>query len=167
MTGNLKRDELDFDVQIGNDERPELTADEVKAIREHIKKENAKRTPKQRLETELFSLKLRIQYYLEQENITADKVQTIEAFVKAYLTALNITFKTFASAIDTSDGNLKKYISGERKFNTDLAMKFGSFFHTSPDIWLSIYMKNELYELKKEKEKINHYKKYNYEKVMS
>jgi addiction module HigA family antidote len=70
---------------------------------------------------------------------------------KAYLEALNLTFKRFAIYVDTTDGNLKKYVSGVRKFNTDLALKFGHFFHTSPDLWLNVQIKNELASLKKEK----------------
>jgi plasmid maintenance system antidote protein VapI len=94
------------------------------------------------------------------------KFYSIEAFLEDYLKVLNLTFKKFAVSIDTTDSNLKKYLSGQRKFNIDLAMKFGYFFHTSPELWLRVYTKNEFYLLTKEKSKASKYKKYDYLKVV-
>jgi hypothetical protein len=45
-------------------------------------------------------------------------------------------------------------------------MKFGCFFHTSPDLWLHIYTKNEFILLSKEKSNVSKYKKYDYNKVV-
>jgi len=70
-------------------------------------------------------------------------------------------------SIDTTDANLKKYLSGERKFSHDLAFKFSNFFHTTPDLWLKVNIKNELLILKKEKKQATKYKKYDYEKVFA
>ena len=84
-----------------------------------------------------------------------------------YLEILNITFRKFATSIDTTDSNLKKYLSGERKFSTDLAFKFSNFFHTTPDLWISIDVKNELINLKAQKKQIGKYRKYDYEKILA
>ncbi len=59
-----------------------------------------------------------------------EKPIPLEGFLNAYLTALDISFRRFATAIEINDANLKKYISGERKFNTDLAKRFGRFYST-------------------------------------
>ncbi|MEO6548185.1 MAG: hypothetical protein ABIN94_09305 [Ferruginibacter sp.] len=89
-----------------------------------------------------------------------------ETFLQAYLTALNISFRTFATAIETNDANLKKYLSGERKFNADLARKFGHFFHGSPVIWMKVNQLNDLLELQAEKVD-NRYDRYDFMKHIS
>lgn len=114
----------------------------------------------------LYAIKYRMEEYVEQTDTDSTHSYSISDFLSAYLKALDLSFKKFATSIETSDSNLKKYVSGERKFNTDLAMKFGCFFHTSPELWLRLYLKNEFLLLNKEKTKVNKYKKYDYKKVV-
>lgn len=157
---------MQFDTQIGSEQNPVGSAATRANIRDFIKEQNAKRSRKQKLRAELLGIKYQMQDYADQAELDEKEFKTLETFVKAYLSVLNITFKEFAINIDSSDGNLKKYISGERKFNTDLALKFGHFFHTPPELWIQINVKNELQELKREKRKLSQYKKYDYEKLV-
>ena len=71
------------------------------------------------------------------------------------------------SAFEMKDSNLYKYLIGERKLNPDIVLKLSSFSHTQPELWYYIQTKNELHELGKEKDKINKYKKYNFENFVS
>jgi antitoxin HigA-1 len=79
------------------------------------------------------------------------------------LKSLKITQRDLAQAFEMRDSNLYKYLIGERKLNTDIVLKLSSFSHTQPELWYYIQTKNELADLFKEKEKINKYKKYEYE----
>lgn len=158
-----KKQEADLDVTIsGRDWVPEEMA-QAKAF---AKAHHAQRTPERKLKNQMLSIRYRMEEYIETEKTSEKKVIPLEEFLKEYLKALGLTFKKFAFAIDTTDGNLKKYVSGERKFSTDLAFRFASFFHTTPDLWMRVNIKNELLELKKKKKQTNKYKKYDYEKVL-
>ena len=83
-------------------------------------------------------------------------------FVKLILKTLGITQKNLASTFEMKDTNLYKYLIGERRLNSDIVLKLSSFSHTQPELWFNIQIKNELFELRKEKEKIAKYKKYDY-----
>jgi plasmid maintenance system antidote protein VapI len=155
-----------FDVEIGLPYGTEWSASHLKLVKDFIKKKNQERSPEERLITHIVGLRYKMENYLEDEDIDVKKISTIQFFLDEYLKVLNLSFRKFAISIDTTDGNLKKYLSGERKFSTDLAMKFGSFFHTSPDLWMNICTKNDLLLLKKEKTRLKKYKKYDYKNVI-
>ena len=142
------------------------SAAEMAQAKAFAKAHHAQRTPERKLKNEMLSIQYRMEHYINTEKNGEKNTISLEEFLSDYLKALDITFKKFAQAIDTTDGNLKKYLSGERKFNTDLAFKFASFFHTTPDVWLRVNIKNELLELKKVKNQLSKYKKYDYEKVL-
>jgi len=114
----------------------------------------------------MLSIKYQMEAYLDDNDIKVNKLCTLETFVDYYLDTLNLTFKKFAISIDMTDGNLKKYLVGDRKFSIDLALKFAHFFHTSPDLWLKVQIKNELIELSKNSSQTKKYSKYDYEKVL-
>jgi len=156
----------DFDVKIGLPEGKSWSASKLAAMKALIKKEAAKRSPERKLKNELLGIKYQMEEYIENMDSIEPKLQGIDTFLNAYLSTLNLQFKQFAVFIDTTDGNLKKYLSGQRKFNTDLAMKFGCFFHTSPDLWLKVQLKNELIALRREHRQVARYKKYDYTKVV-
>ena len=166
MATNNHDQETFFKIEIGLPDGKDWSASDLAGIKNFIKNESGKRTPEERLNTQLLAIKYRMEAYLEDNEIKANKVYPIEKFLGDYLKVLNLTLKKFAVSIDTTDGNLKKYLSGERKFNTDLAMKFGCFFHTPPDLWINVYTKNELLLFKKEKTHVSRYKKYDYKKVL-
>jgi addiction module HigA family antidote len=163
MNKKVKKSASDFDMKI----RPKKwTKPESDNVNEFIKIHQTKRTLEQKLKTQMLSIKYQMEEYIQNDEIKNNGITSIEDFLKDYLEALNITFKRFAHAIDSKDANLKKYLSGDRKFSTDLAFKFSSFFHTTPDLWMSVYTKNELLALKKEKKQIDKYKKYDFKKVL-
>ncbi len=133
-------------------------------VHEFILQRAAKRSPERVLKNRLLAVRYQMEAYL-QENDPAKRMN-IEDFVLAYLQALNMPFRKFALAIDSSDGNLKKYVTGERKFNTDLALRFAHFFHTPAELWLKVSVKNDLLAVTSNKNTINKYKKYDYKKAV-
>lgn len=156
----------DFEDRIGLPEGKEWSASHLAYIKAYIRKEAQKRSPEERLSIQLDGLRYTMEEYLDNKEISIKEIRSIESFLAEFLKILNLSFKKFAISIDTTDGNLKKYLLGERKFNIDLAMKFGCFFHTSPDLWMKIYTKNEFLLLQKEKAHIKKYKKYDYKNVV-
>lgn len=164
MKGNRKQDEVNFDVSI----RPkEWTAEELAEVKAYLKARATKRTPGQKLRAEILTITYTMEEYVDNEKITEKQVISLEEFLHRYLVVLNISFRRFAQAIDTTDANLKKYLSGDRKFSTDLALRFANFFHTTPDLWMKVNIKNELLQLKREKKEMGKYKKYDYEKLVN
>ena len=156
----------DLNVEIGLD-NIEWTNEKLEQINAFVKDQAKKRSPERQLKNEMLSVKYKMEAYLD-DDIHSDKaLQTVESFLNSYLKILKLTFKKFSTSIDMTDGNLKKYLSGERKFNADLAFKFASFFHTTPDLWLRVDMKNQLLDLNKNKAQNRKYAKYNYEKVLA
>jgi plasmid maintenance system antidote protein VapI len=166
MVKKVSTKNTDFDVQIGIENGSDWNQGKIASVQELIRSGNAQRSKKARLRTELLSIQYQMEDYVEKSDLRGNDLKSLETFVKSFLHVLNITFKKFAETIDTSDGNLKKYISGERKFNSNLALKFGYFFHTSADLWMKVQMKNELHALQREKTKITTYRKYDYEKII-
>ena len=83
-------------------------------------------------------------------------------FVKLYLKTFNITQKKLADLFEMKDSNLHKYLVGERKLNPSLVLKLSSFSHLNPEYWLRIEVKNELIDIKKERNQNNSYQKYDY-----
>jgi plasmid maintenance system antidote protein VapI len=164
MKTKKKENESVFEMKI----RPkQWSKEELDHVKNTIKAHHATRTPERILKNNMLSIKYQMEDYIHNEKTTGKDIIPLENFLSLYLKIISITFKKFAESIDTTDGNLKKYLSGERKFNTDLAFKFASFFHTTPDLWMGVYTKNELLELKKEKKQFSKYKKYDYEKVLA
>jgi plasmid maintenance system antidote protein VapI len=115
----------------------------------------------------MLAIRYQIESYVNDEKVSEKNMVPLETFIDMYLETLNITFKKFAYSLDSTDANLKKYLSGDRKFSTDLAFKFASFFHTTPALWMGVYIKNELLALEKEKKQLSKYKKYDYLKVLA
>lgn len=83
-----------------------------------------------------------------------------------YLKVLNLTKKKLATYFEMRDSNLQKYLSGERKLNAEVVLKLSAFSHTKPEHWYRVQVKNELIELKKEKQKVVNYQKYDYRNLV-
>ncbi len=130
------------------------------------KAQNNQRSPERIRKNAMSAVRYRMEEYVMSENSTSEKLHTIEDFVKDFLKVLGLKKGEFARYIDIDDSNLNKYYRSDRRFNTTLALKFAHFFHTSADLWLKVQIKNELFELQKEKEAEEKYKKYDYEKVL-
>jgi addiction module HigA family antidote len=164
MNAPNKNIDNNLKLEIGLTEAGEWNKEKTAQVDDFIKKLAAKRSPEQKLKNEMLSLRYQMEDYIEANELK--KILTIDSFLKSYLSILKVSSKKFAVFIDMKDSNLKKYVTGERKFNTNLAMKFSQAFNTPPDIWLKLQVKNELWELHKEKKQANQYKKYNVGKLM-
>ncbi len=127
---------------------------------------HSKRSPERLLKNAMLAIQYRMEHYLQDELISLENICTIEQFVTDFLKVLGINKTTFARFIEIDGANLNKYYRSDRRFNTELALKFSHFFHTPPDLWLKIQIKNELLSLQKEKEAKEKYSKYDYEKLL-
>jgi plasmid maintenance system antidote protein VapI len=125
-----------------------------------------RRSPERLMKNAMLSVLYRMEYYLQNDQVTPDHICGIEDFVKDFLIVLKINKTTFAQLIEVNGANLNKYYRSERRFNTELALKFAHFFHTPPDLWLRIQIKNELLLLQEEKQSDEKYTKYDYEKLL-
>ena len=161
----VKKDTKDFNLEFGVNDGQKWSSERLAETDEIAKEIAGKRTPEMKLKNRMLSIRYQMEEYLQNQAIKDNELMNLEVWLKDYLKALNLTQKRFAELIENQDGNLKKYLIGERRFSTDLAMKFGHFFHTKPDLWLNIQIKNDVLLLKKQKETAVKYEKYDYEKV--
>lgn len=135
----------------------------IKAI---LEKENKAIIPPKDRKAALLSIQYRMEYYLFTNNSAITRIRPLEEFLAAFLQTLQIPFKVFALAIDSTDANLKKYLVGQRRFTLDLAMKFGAFFQVPPELWMNIQAKNEVLRLQSDPEIREKMAGYHYEQVL-
>jgi antitoxin HigA-1 len=162
MTTVKNKNAINLKVEIGSNKPKQWTESEIARLKTFAKDNAKRRSDEQKINNKLMALRYEIEEYL---NHNRSKPLTLEDVVWNYLNVLNLPFRKFAVYLDTTDSNLKKYVTGERKFNKDLALKFSHFFHTPAELWLKLQLKNELFELKNKKE-IKQYEKYDYRKVI-
>lgn len=139
-------------------------------LREFIIAENAKRTPEQKLETEMLGIQYLMEDYINNDSLRIVELEpaellSIHYFVKRYMKVLNVSQKQLAELFEMKDSNLHKYLSGERKLNTDIAFKLASFTKTTPEHWLRLEIRNELKKLGGTK--AAEFEKYGYENLMT
>jgi len=138
--------------------------DKSASLKEFITTQSQKQSEEQKLRNELLAIQYRIEDYIESENIT-DRLRILD-FVKLYLKTFNVSQKKLADLFEMKDSNLHKYLVGERKLNTSIVLKLSSFSHLDPEYWLRVEVKNELFEITKEKERSNDYEKYDYRNLL-
>ena len=165
MATTKAKKEIDFNVEIGLKDGQEWNAEKLSKTKKLIKDLAAKRSPERVLKNELLAIQYKMEEYTEADEKSIIKPIPLKTFLQEYLTALNISLRKFAIAIDMNDSNLKKYISGDRKFNADIARKFGRFFHTSPTTWMKVQQIDDLIKLRTEKIDERYYK-YDFTKVV-
>lgn len=165
MATTKAKKEIDFNVEIGLNDGQEWNAEKLSKTKKLIKDLAAKRSPERVLKNELLAIQYKMEEYTEADEKSIIKPIPLKTFLQEYLTALNISLRKFAIAIDINDSNLKKYISGDRKFNADIARKFGRFFHTSPTTWMKVQQIDDLIKLRTEKIDERYYK-YDFTKVV-
>jgi plasmid maintenance system antidote protein VapI len=151
---------------IGPNDGHKRSKEKVAEIAELAKLHNNKRSPERLRRNAMLAIQYRMEHYVNDDQITYENIYTIEDFVKDFLKVLGINKGAFATYIEMDGSNLNKYYRSERRFNTELALKFAYFFHTPADLWLKVQIKNELLQLQKEKEAEDKYRKYDYEKVL-
>lgn len=118
---------------------------DFKALQTAILEHSQKQSPKDKLRNEL----LRLRFKMEEYNSKTLPQNPVEAgeFIKEFLKLLDIQSKVFAQYIGYQESNLSALYKGRRKINHDLALKLGKIFNTTPDLWLSIQTKNELWKI--------------------
>ncbi|SDG27242.1 Helix-turn-helix [Dyadobacter soli] len=149
--------------QLSNDHRRQ-------ALLEFIIAENAKRTPEQKLKTEMLGIQYLMEDYFNDDSLRIVEFEpaeflSIHYFIKRYLKVLNTSQKQLAELFEMKDSNLHKYLTGERKLNTDIAFKLASFTKTTPEHWLRLEIRNELKKLGGAK--VAEFEKYGYEHVVN
>lgn len=130
------------------------------------KAHHAQRSPARLLRNEMLAILYKMEAYLSDERITLKNIKTIKDFANDFLVVLNLKKGEFAAFIEIDLSNLNKYYKEDRKFNPELAIKFGYFFHTPADLWLKVQFKNEMLLFEEEIKSEKKYKKYDYEKVL-
>jgi len=128
--------------------------------------DHSKRSPERLRKNAMLSVQYRMEHYIQDDQVTFENMSAIEDFVKDFLKVLGINKTAFAQYIEMDGANLNKYYRSDRRFNTELALKFAHFFHTPADLWLKVQIKNELLLLQKEKQSEDKYNKYDYEKLI-
>jgi antitoxin HigA-1 len=154
------------DLTIGPNDGHSRTKEEAGKMAALAKLHNSKRSPERLRRNAMLAVQYRMEHYVNNDQVTYENIYAIEDFVKDFLKVLGINKGAFAGYIEMDGSNLNKYYRSDRRFNTELALKFAYFFHTSAELWLKIQVKNELLQLQKEKEAEEKYRKYDYEKVL-
>ncbi len=154
------------DLTIGPNDGQKRSKEKTAEIAALAKLHNSKRSPGRLRRNAMLAVQYRMEHYVNDDQVTYERIYAIEDFVKDFLKVLGINKGTFAGYIEMDGSNLKKYYRSERRFNIELALKFAHFFHTPADLWLKVQIKNELLQLQKEKETEDKYRKYDYEKVL-
>ncbi|MFT4019068.1 MAG: hypothetical protein QM668_19045 [Agriterribacter sp.] len=139
--------------------------DKMSSLKSFIRSHSQKQSKERKLKNELLAIQYQIEDYIDSEHI-AEKKKILD-FVKMYLKVFNATQKSLAALFEMQNGNLHKYLNEGRKLNPSMVLKLSAFSHTDPEYWLRIEVKNELFEVTKEKEKISEYKKYDYKHLLA
>ena len=153
----MKNKEIQFE-EIWNDKKKE-------ELKEFITSHSANQSKERMLTNRLLSIQYKLEDYIQNDS-DDEQVLKILDFVKMYLKALNLTKKKLATYFEMRDSNLQKYLSGERKLNAEVVLKLSAFSHTKPEQWYRVQVKNELIELKKEKQNTASYQKYDYRNLV-
>jgi plasmid maintenance system antidote protein VapI len=153
----MKNKEIQIE-EIWNDKKKE-------GLKEFIASHSANQSKQQMLTNNLLSIQYKLEDYIQNESDDEEVLKILD-FVKMYLKALNLTKKRLAAYFEMRDSNLQKYLSGERKLNAKVALKLSAFSHTKPEHWYRVQVKNELIELRKEKQNVAEYQKYDYRNLV-
>jgi antitoxin HigA-1 len=169
LTSKKSQDQSNEDfveLTIGSGDTNEWSEAKAAEIAALAKAHHAGRSPERIRKNAMLAVQYRMEHYIGNDSVTAENMSKIEDFVKEFLVVLNINKTAFARFIDIDISNLNKYYSNDRRFSTELALKFGHFFHTPPNIWLQIQAKNEILILQQEEKADDKYAKYDYEKLL-
>ena len=94
----------------------------------------------EQLEAHLFSLRLRMERFITNEDIIDF---TAGDFLKELLDLLEIDYNSFSKYINYEQLDFEATLLGKRRFDLDLAFKLGKIFSMDPAIWLLIQSKND------------------------
>ena len=72
-----------------------------------------------------------------------------EEFLKPY----NLTQSALAKALHTSFRAVNELVNGKRGITTEMALKLSRYFGTSPQMWLNLQNRYDLYRIEQKKRK--------------
>ncbi|NET80395.1 hypothetical protein [Okeania sp. SIO1F9] len=130
------------------------TKEHSKNVQDFIKQHYAQTDPVEKLENRLFAIKLQMQDYLQNEDITEIKTvgEFIQEAIAAFKELLQISKKALAEHWETTTANLSKYLNKERVLNVELALKIASTLDVPAQLLLDIQIKNELIKVGNKKD---------------
>lgn len=127
-----------------------VNSQEFKFLQSMIRQKSEELSDEEKLQNNLFSIKLRMYAYLNQES---DELVEAGRFLDEFIKSIKIKKKTFADYIETKESNLSALFNGNRRINADLAIKLGRIFGLDPVIWMNIQTKNDIAKRENQKEK--------------
>jgi addiction module HigA family antidote len=121
---------------------------DYRMVRRAILKHYHNKTPDQKRKNKFFSIKLRLEDYLETGNpeFMITQGQLLKKLVRLY----KIRIKILAAYIGISESKLSSIIAGRKTINNDLALKLGNIFSIRPEHWINLQYKNDLLALNNE-----------------
>jgi len=77
-----------------------------------------------------------------------------EMLLEEFLKPLGLTQRDLADAIYVPDQRVDEIINGRRGITTSTALRLAKFFDMSPDFWLNLQLRWDLYYTQKEEQEI-------------
>jgi antitoxin HigA-1 len=71
-----------------------------------------------------------------------------EILLEEFMKPLGVTRNQLSSDIDVAVSRISGIIKGERSITADTALRFGRYFGTSPEMWLSLQTNYEIRKLR-------------------
>lgn len=119
----------DFSMAIAPNDGHKLSKEEKDLIKEDAKVRHAKRSPECLVRNEMLSVLYRVEEYLQQENLKAEEIYTIEYFVGEFCKVLGLNKSQFANYLDTDISNLNKYLKANNWNNRHFQLTRYGFCH--------------------------------------
>ena len=69
-----------------------------------------------------------------------------EILLEEFIRPLGLSRRQVASALGISDRRLNDIIRGRRAITVDTALRLARFFGTTPDVWLNLQRRADIYE---------------------
>lgn len=127
-----------------------VSKEDLEQLHIAIKESFEKQSEEAKFRNILFAIRFKMDEYIF--NNKPDKIILVGEFIQQILESLNIKSKNLAEYLNLKPSNFTSLIKGQRKLNTEMAIKLGYIFtEIPPDIWANIQIKNELIKIKKEK----------------
>jgi plasmid maintenance system antidote protein VapI len=163
---NKKRTPAKLNNAIGPNDGYARSPKDKAVIAAAAKKHHENRSAERLLRNEMLAIRYQMETYILEQTTTVKEMRTIRDFANEFLRILNLKKGDFAFHIEIDLANLNKYYNEDRKFNPELALKFGHFFHTPAELWLRVQFKNDMMRFEQETKAAKKYEKYDYEKVL-
>jgi plasmid maintenance system antidote protein VapI len=145
----MKNDKHNIDDIIGSEKAKELTKKEHDKVRAYRKALYAKRKQEDKIDDLLVSFRFKLRNYVAQEE--PEEIVLFGTYLDNLLLEMNIKKVDFAKYIAINPRNINKYLNGERKFNTEHALKLEQLFKISAKTILEVQLMNEVLVAKQRK----------------